>query len=88
MFLIETLSDEIKMEGIREMLGYEESFMVANVGHSGGLTMLWKEAWATVVGHSTNFIDLEVHMEALGRWQLTAVADPKTSRGGANSIIN
>ena len=46
--------------------------MVDNVGHSGGLAMLWEEQqWATVLGSSRNHIDLKVTLESMDIWRLT-----------------
>ena len=69
---METLVNENKMETIRDMLGYEGCYVVNNVGHSGGLAILWKEKnTASVVGHTRNYIDMEVVIEGQGHWRLT-----------------
>ena len=71
-FLMETLVDKGKVEVIKEMIKYEGCYVVDNVGHSGGLAMLWEEQqWATVLGSSRNHIDLKVTVEGMGIWRLT-----------------
>ena len=71
-FLMETLLAEEKMDHIRQRLGYEGSFVVGSLGHSGGLSMFWKEKiWAQVIGSSRNHIDIEVSMQDMGVWRLT-----------------
>ena len=72
MFLMETLVDKGKVEVIKEVIRYEGCYVVDNVGHSGGLAMLWEEQqWATVLGSSRNHIDLKVTVEGMGIWGLT-----------------
>ena len=72
MFLMETLVDKGKVEVIKEMIIYEGYYVVDNVGHSGGLAILWEEQqWATVLGSSRNHIDLKVTVESMGIWRLT-----------------
>ena len=45
--------------------------MIDNQGHSGGLTLFWKEKqWARVPDSSKNFIDVEVQLEGMDTWRL------------------
>ena len=60
------------MEIIRQKTCYEGCFVIDNLGHSGGLAMLWKKQhWVVVVGSSRHFIDLEIDLEDMGHWRLT-----------------
>ena len=69
---METLLAEEKMDHIRQRLGHEGSFVFGTFGHSGGLSMFWKEKnWAQVIGSSRNHIDIEVIMQDMGVWRLT-----------------
>ena len=71
---METLINKAKIEPIRDMLGYEGCFVVDNLGHSGGLAMLWKEKQlAVVTGHSRNHIDLEIVMVENGEMEIDRV---------------
>ena len=52
------------IEGIKNKLQYSGCFVVSNVGHRGGLAVLWKnEGTATILGSNHRFIDLVVKLE-------------------------
>ena len=63
-FLLETFSGMTTIEGIKNKLQYSGCFVVSNVGHRGGLAVLWKnEGTATILGSNHWFIDLVVKLE-------------------------
>ena len=42
-----------KVERVRDLLGFEGSFVVNNVGHIGGIVLLWKDrACASLISFS------------------------------------
>ena len=71
-FLCETLSKREKVEWVREKLGYVGLHVVECDGHSGGLALLCKkEDTVSVLGSSSNFINVQVTIEQLGTWRFT-----------------
>ena len=68
---METLVHEMKIEELRIMLGFSGKFAVNNIGHSGGLAMLWDSSLScSISGFSNNHIDLIIY-ESIGDWRLT-----------------
>ena len=63
-FFLETFSGMTAIEGIKNKLQYSDCFVVSNVGHRGGLAVLWKnEGTASILGSNHRFIDLVVKLE-------------------------
>ena len=60
-FLIETLCNRRKLEGLKTKLGYEGLFTVDPMGRSGGLALFWKaNNNVRLLKFSKNCIDVEV----------------------------
>lgn len=73
-FLMETMVNKNRMESIRTKLGFKGCFVVDNVGHSGGLALLWGEGVEVdITGFSKHHVDSSVRWEGAGdiRWRLT-----------------
>ncbi|XP_042939489.1 uncharacterized protein LOC122274518 [Carya illinoinensis] len=67
-FLSETKCYRIRMEGIRNKLNFDHSFIVDSVGRSGGIAFLWKkEVEAELNSYSNHHISLTVFPENLER---------------------
>lgn len=50
-FLVETLTDEARLEFVQGSLGFDHRWVVLRVGRSGGLVFYWKSSMKlTVVG--------------------------------------
>ncbi|XP_041000807.1 uncharacterized protein LOC121246650 [Juglans microcarpa x Juglans regia] len=63
-FLLETKCMREKVEGIRNKLGFECSFVVDSIRKSGGLAMLWKvELQAELFYYSQNHISLSISLD-------------------------
>ncbi|KAF2297134.1 hypothetical protein GH714_017871 [Hevea brasiliensis] len=71
-FLVETISSSLKIDEIKNNLGYDGCVAVDNVGHRGGLALLWKSV-QTVSLLSSSFwhIDVLVEVAMLGEWRIT-----------------
>lgn len=62
-FLMETLVNNYKMQGIKTKLGWHGCFTVEPVGRGGGLALLWKEETkVSVSSFSQNHIDTEIQL--------------------------
>ena len=71
LFLMGTLVHEMKIEELRIQLGFSSKFAINNIGHSGGLAMLWDSSLScSISGFSNNHIDLII-TESTGDWRLT-----------------
>lgn len=71
-FLMETMVDLKRIDGIRAKLKYEGLFTVAGTGHGGGLALMWKQVDSiSIVSSSQNFIDTEVKLNNVDPWRLT-----------------
>ena len=71
-FLCETISKREKVEWVRAKLGYAGLHVVECDGHSGGLALLWeKEDTVSVLGSSSNLINVQVTTKQLGTWRFT-----------------
>lgn len=82
-FLIETIVGYNKLEPIRARLGFKVLFVVDNMGHSGGLALMWKEGTEVdIVGYSRHHIDAIVCLEGgRDKWRLTGYyGQPDRSR--------
>ncbi|XP_042942950.1 uncharacterized protein LOC122277139 [Carya illinoinensis] len=67
-FLSETKCNRTRMEGIRNKLNFDHSFIVDCVGRSGGIAFLWKkEVEAELNSYSNHHISLTVFPENLER---------------------
>ena len=68
---METLVHEMKIEELRIKLGFYGKFTVNNIGHNGGLAMLWDSSLSYLIfGFSNNHINLII-TESTGDWRLT-----------------
>ncbi|CAN0920895.1 hypothetical protein LINGRAHAP2_LOCUS32319 [Linum grandiflorum] len=71
-FLSETQVDNSRMEEIRILLKFEECFLVPARGHSGGLSLLWREKDAVhITQFHTHFIDAHVRGVVNDSFRLT-----------------
>ncbi|XP_042980012.1 uncharacterized protein LOC122310200 [Carya illinoinensis] len=67
-FLSETKCKRARMEGIRNKLNYDQSFIVDCVGRSGGIAFYWKkEVEAVLNSYSNHHISLTLYPEELDR---------------------
>lgn len=73
LFLMETLINKTKLEPIKFHLGFHGMFVVDNMGHSGGLALLWKEGTeVNVTNYSCHHIDSTICLEGSDiHWRLT-----------------
>ena len=70
LFLMETLVHEMKIEKLPIKLVFSCKFAVNNIGHSGGLAMLWDSSMScSISGFSNNHIDLII-IESTVDWRL------------------
>ena len=81
-FLIETLCNRRKLEGLKTKLGYEGLFTVDPVGWSRGLALFWKaNSNVRLLKFSKNCIDVEVKYQDMGKWRMTGFYGfPESSR--------
>lgn len=71
-FLIETLSLDVRINELCRKFGYAHHFTVDSIGRSGGLALMWKHnVLCSVVGHSSNFIDAHILNQGVADWRLT-----------------
>lgn len=60
------------MERIGAQLGYDGSFVVDCVGHSGRIALFWKnQQGVKLISYSRNRIDVEVRLDDMVAWRLT-----------------
>ena len=72
-FLIKTLINAEKIEGISKCFGYEGCLAVDWMGRSGGLALLWKRARDLIIPNfSCNHIGAEVARKGLS-WRLIGI---------------
>lgn len=70
-FLFETLSFSVRLEALRVKLKFDFCLSLDCIGHSGGITVLWRSNTnVSVLGYSRNHIDLLVS-DLNGNWRLT-----------------
>uniref|UniRef100_A0A803Q9V8 Endonuclease/exonuclease/phosphatase domain-containing protein n=1 Tax=Cannabis sativa TaxID=3483 RepID=A0A803Q9V8_CANSA len=73
-FLCETLSNRSPMEKARVSLGYDGMMVVDVQGRSALIALLWKEEdEVSVLGFSTNYIDVKVPVEGMVVWRFTGM---------------
>lgn len=61
-----------KLEVLKGKMGMEGMFAVDCEGHSGGLVLFWKFTQGiSLLGYSSHFIDVEVHILEWGHWRLS-----------------
>ena len=70
---------------MRYILGYDFSFSVNSIGHSGGLDLLWRASFnCQIINYSNNHITVELQDTQYGSWRLTGYYRyPKGGRRGA-----
>lgn len=70
-FLIETLVDKNRMEGLRRKFGYDSCFAVDVRGRSGGLAAMWKNNdLVDIQSYSDHHIEMQINDQAVGSWRL------------------
>ncbi|XP_019190306.1 PREDICTED: uncharacterized protein LOC109184723 [Ipomoea nil] len=82
-FLMETFSNNFKMQTIKNKVGYTGLFTVDSLGRSGGLALLWKEeSEVSILGFSRYHIDAMITTEtSLEPWRYTGFyGNPKSNR--------
>lgn len=72
-FLMETLSNNNKMQALKRKLGWYGCFTVDPLGRGGGLAILWKEEVnVSVMSFSQNHIDSQIQLEGSNlAWRFT-----------------
>lgn len=61
-----------RVEHVRNILGFEGSFIVEVQGQIGGMTLLWRNMnEVTILSYSKNYIDVMVMIKDWGRYRLT-----------------
>lgn len=61
---METLIDSNKFQPIKMKLGFDVIFVINNLGHSGGITLLCKEdTKVDIANYSRNHVDVVVCLE-------------------------
>ncbi|XP_025608011.1 uncharacterized protein [Arachis hypogaea] len=75
LFLLETHVSGSRGKQIRDRLGFDSSFVVEAVGHSGGIWCLWDSlVWnVDVVEHDRQYVHLKISGNNSSTWLLTAV---------------
>lgn len=69
-FVIETMMESHKLEGIRRKFSFSDGFCVSSEGHSGGLGLWWRDCTTTLISYSSHHILIEVQddMETGSTW--------------------
>ncbi|CAH9106024.1 unnamed protein product, partial [Cuscuta epithymum] len=72
-FLMETFSNKLKLEEVTRKVGLTSCFAVDNIGHRGGLGLLWGDGVIIQVREaSSHFIDAVVQLEVgAPQWRFT-----------------
>lgn len=72
LFLIETISDNKRIEELRIKFGYSNCFSVDRRGRSGGLALFWNSRWeGKIFGYSNNHIDIIFEENGIEAWRLS-----------------
>lgn len=68
-FLMETFVNYNRLQPIKIKMGYHGLFVVDNMGHSGGLALMWKEGTkVNINSYSRNHIDATVCLESISEF--------------------
>ncbi|XP_019149856.1 PREDICTED: uncharacterized protein LOC109146658 [Ipomoea nil] len=71
-FLMETKAKNDRVESVRTRMGYEGNFCVERDEDGEGLALLWRDKEvATLLGYSSNHIDVSVSLPGKPCWRLT-----------------
>lgn len=68
------MAKRLRMEWVKQKLGFEGLFMVDPIGKSGGLALIWKERdQVEVRSYSKNHIDVKINSEDMYDWRSTGL---------------
>ena len=71
-FLVETLTDEARLEFIQNIIILYHRWVVSRVGKSGGLILYWRSSiYLTIKGSDRNYIDAVIDKDLESEWRLT-----------------
>ncbi|XP_074378170.1 uncharacterized protein LOC141719694 [Apium graveolens] len=71
-FLSETLANKDRVDVVRRVVGFAGCIVVDVRGHSGGLTLQWRNEEGCIIKEVNNhFIYFEVQSEQVGMWRYT-----------------
>lgn len=72
LFLIETLSEEVRIKKLCQKFGFENHWAVSCRGRSGGLALCWdRSVQCNVVNADNNYIDAHILRNNVPSWRLT-----------------
>lgn len=72
LFLSETLVTSDVISEVSRRFGFSDFFAIDVVGRSGGLAVLWRSnITCTVIGSSSNYIDVHILERNVPAWRLT-----------------
>ncbi|KAK3212447.1 hypothetical protein Dsin_017153 [Dipteronia sinensis] len=86
MFLLETKSDQNRLESLRLKLGFSGKLVVNSIGRSGGLCLFWTyEVQVSLLSYSTAHIDIRVDPIPKQWWRFTGFYGNLDSKQRAHS---
>lgn len=70
MFVMETMMEDRKLEGIRKKCGFSEGIGVSSEGHFGGIGLWWRDCTANLISFSSHHVLVEIRddYEARAPW--------------------
>ena len=81
-FLAKTLTDEARLEFIKNSINFDHRWVVPKVRCSGGLVLYWRSTInLTIKGLDKNFIDAVIDKGLESEWRLTGFyGEPEIAR--------
>lgn len=72
LFLMETKSNQVRMEALRVKLDFAGKLVVNSIGKSGGLCLFWgKNVQVVLLSFSRDHIDVRIESSGRSWWRLT-----------------